>query len=155
MEDTTVSQIMELKTKSLKELKAKYEEFFNGQKATSNKKIFLWRKLAYRIQEINYEGLSDDTQTRLNELIEHYDPVNNKALRPNKLTQEISQEHSARDQRLPIPGTVFTKMYKGQPLEIITLEEGFEFKGKTYKTLSAIAKEVTGTHWNGYLFFNL
>jgi len=155
MENTVVSQIMELKTKSLEELKVKYEELFNGKKAPSNNKIFLWRRLAYRIQEINYQGLSDYTQTRLNDLIERYDPVNNKSLRPNQSTQEVTPRHSTRDKRLPIPGSLIVKVYKDQRLEIKVLEDAFEFRGKTYKTLSAIAGEVTEAHWNGYLFFNL
>jgi hypothetical protein len=50
---------------------------------------------------------------------------------------------------------VITKEYKGTNYEVKVLEKGFEYKGKIYKTLSAIAKEVTGAHWNGYLFFNL
>ena len=65
MAETNLSQIMELKTKSLGELKAKYEELFLGQKAPSNNKVFLWRKIAYRIQEIEHGGVSDGTQDKI------------------------------------------------------------------------------------------
>jgi hypothetical protein len=61
----------------------------------------------------------------------------------------------ARDRRLPIPGTLITKEYKGKIIEIKILETGFEYGGKIYKTLTSVAKEVTGAHWNGYLFFNI
>ena len=58
-----------------------------------------------------------------------------------------------RDTRLPIPGAIIRKEYKGKVLEVKVLEKGFEFEGQAYKTLSAVAKKVTGDHWNGYLFF--
>jgi hypothetical protein len=155
MENTVVIQIMDFKTKTLEELKAKYEELFTGKKATSNNKVFLWRKIAYRIQELNYQGLSDDTQRRIKDLIARYDPVNNKSLRPQESAQEMPSKHSSRDKRLPIPGSVITKVYKDRSLEIKVLDKGFEFEGKTFRTLSAVACHVTGVHWNGYLFFNI
>jgi hypothetical protein len=60
-----------------------------------------------------------------------------------------------KDKRLPIPGTIVKKEYKGNQIQVEVLENGFEYKGRKYKSLSAIAKEITGAHWNGYLFFNL
>ncbi len=156
MEKTTLTDIMELKEKPLEDLKSKYAELF-GQEATSNNRVFLWRKIAYRLQEIEYGGMGEETQTRLTELIKRYDPVNNKALRPRESTFENRPKKplSSHDRRLPIPGTVITKDYKGMSLAVKVLHSGFEFNGKAYKTLSAIAKEVTGAHWNGFLFFNL
>ena len=156
MKETIVEQIMNLKTKSLDDLKAKYEELFKGEKAPSNNKTYLWRKIAYRIQEIELGGLSTATQERIGELIDRYDPVNNKSLRPEETSEEIPpKKRPSRDRRLPIPGTIITKEYKGKVLEVKILEAGFEYCGKIYKTLTAIAKDVTGAHWNGYLFFNL
>ncbi|MBF0523209.1 MAG: DUF2924 domain-containing protein [Candidatus Omnitrophica bacterium] len=156
MNETKLSQIMELKNKPLTELQAKYEELFDGQKPTSNNKVFIWRKIAYRIQELEIGGISNETQTRIDELIEQYDPVNNKSLRPEEQNQpQKKTKKSRRDFRLPIPGTVITKQYKDKSLEVKILETGFEYNNKVYKTLSAIAQEVTGAHWNGYLFFNL
>ncbi len=156
MPETNLSQIMELKEKSLAELKAKYEELFPGQQAPSNNKVFLWRKIAYRIQELEYGGISTETQTKIQQLIQQYDPINNKALRPDATTENQPKKHDlSRDKRLPIPGTVIIKEYKGIKLEIKILESGFEYHNKVYKSLTAIAKEVTGAHWNGYLFFNL
>ena len=82
-----------------------------------------------------------------------YDPINNKTLRPDKPAPCLPV--IAKDKRLPIPGTVITKEYKDTKHQVKVLEKGFEYNGKIYKTLSAIAKEITGAHWNGYLFFNL
>ena len=150
MEKTNLAEIMELKEKPLEDLKAKYLELFS-QEPSSNNKVFLWRKIAYRLQELEYGGLFDDTKDRINELIERYDPVNNKMLRPQR-TQGKFKSHG-RDARLPIPGAIIRKEYKGQLLEVKVLEKGFEYNGLAYRTLSAVAKAVTGIHWNGYLFF--
>jgi len=155
MTKTKLSKIMELKEKSLSDLKATYEELFDGKKAPSSNKVYLWRKIAYRIQEIDYGGLSSKAENKVQELIQKYDPINNKTLRPDTPAMNGSAKKLKRDKRLPIPGTVITKEYKGIKLQVKILEPGFEYKSKTYKSLTAIAKEVTGAHWNGYLFFSL
>ena len=54
-----------------------------------------------------------------------------------------------------IPGTVLTRTYRGTHVAVTVLADGFEYAGQTYRSLSAIAKAVTGSHWNGYLFFGL
>ena len=156
MSENTVSEIMALKELPLGELEKKYEEVFEGKKAPSNNKVCLWRKIAYRIQELEHGGLSSEAQGKIEEFIQKYDPVNNKSLRPTTNTNSSSKKSKlSRDKRLPIPGTVITKEYKGIALQIKVIESGFEYNNKIYKSLTSIAKEVTGAHWNGYLFFNL
>ncbi|MDD5109530.1 MAG: DUF2924 domain-containing protein [Candidatus Omnitrophica bacterium] len=156
MQENLLTNIMSLKDASLGELKQKYSELFEGKFAPSNNKTYLWKKIAYRLQELEYGGLSTEAQGKIQELIQKYDPVNNKAIRPENAPQNKSNKTSLRrDKRLPIPGTVITKEYKGIKLQVKILESGFEYSSKVYKTLTAIAKEVTGAHWNGYLFFNL
>ena len=156
MAETNLSQIMALRENSLGELKTKYEELFPGQKAPSNNKIFMWRKIAYRLQELESDGISAEAQSKIQQLIQQYDPINNKALRPDSMPENKPKKSNlSRDKRLPIPGTVITKEYKGIKLQIKILESGFEYNSKIYKSLTAVAKEVTGAHWNGYLFFNL
>ena len=59
------------------------------------------------------------------------------------------------DSRLPMPGTVLVREYKGCSIEVRVLEQGFENAGQTFRSLSAVAKAVTGTHINGFLFFKL
>jgi len=59
------------------------------------------------------------------------------------------------DRRLPIPGSLLIKDFKGQTCVVKVLDEGFEFEGKRYRSLSAIAQAITGAKWNGYLFFGL
>jgi ABC-type cobalt transport system substrate-binding protein len=151
MNEPILSQIMALKNASIAEIKQKYSELFAGKKASSDNRTYLWQKIAYRIQELEYGGLPEEAQNKVKKLAQEYDPINNKALRPNV----IKIQRLSRDQRLPIPGTVITKEYKGIAVEVKVLDKGFEYNGKTYKSLTAIAKEVTGCHWNGYLFFNM
>ena len=151
MNNPLIEQIMALKDASLEELKVKYAELSGQEAPCSNNKVFLWRKIAYRLQEIEYGGLSSETQSRISELIERYDPINNKMFRPQQNTQK--GRSGRRDARLPIPGAIIMKEYKGQVLEVKVLEKGFEYQGKAHRTLSAVAKTVTGVHWNGYLFF--
>lgn len=155
MEATKLIEILELKEKPLGELKIRYKEIF-GQEPISNNTVFLWRKIAYRLQEEQYGGLSEETKSKLAEFISRYDPINNKALRPEEASRETNIKRvPIRDLRLPIPGTVITKDYKNQTIEVKILEKGFEYQGRPFRSLSAIAKEITGAHWNGYLFFNL
>lgn len=142
MNEPILSQIMALKNAPISELKQKYSELFAGKKAPSNNRTYLWQKIAYRIQELAYGSLPEEAQNKVKELAKEYDPINNKTLRPD-ITK---RRHLSRDQRLPMPGTVITKEYKGITVEVKVLEKGFEYNGKAYKSLTAIAKEVTGCH---------
>ena len=156
MEKTKLAEIMELKDKSLLELKAIYKELYGSETAPSSNKVYLWRKIAYKLQEIEQGGLSSQAQGKIEEFIQKYDPVNNKALRPGAdFDNKDKKPKLSRDKRLPIPGTIITKEYKGTKLEVKILENGFEYNNKQYRSLTAVAKEITGAHWNGYLFFGL
>ena len=159
MEGTILSKIMALNRMSIKELQKKYEEIFNGQRAASNNKVYLLRRIAYRLQELEYGGLSEKAQLRVKEIMEECDPLN-KIFRSNgncveKIRASGGRQGILRDKRLPIPGTIIKREYKGNLIEVEVLENGFQYKGRKYGSLSAIAKEITGAHWNGYLFFNL
>ncbi len=157
MERDIAVEITALRNQPLEALTARYKEVFGVDAAPSSNKVFLWRKIAYRLQEQEYGGLSPKAKDRLTFLINEYDPINNKALRPNVTTagKEVVALPSLRDKRLPIPGTIIHKDYKGQEIRVKVLEKGFEYNGKFYRTLTAIAQELTGAHWNGYSFFNL
>lgn len=146
-----MNEIMTLKNAPVGELIRRYKELY-GEDATGAHRLYLWRKIAYKLQERKYGSLSAKAQDRLKVFIDEYDPINNKALRPDK---PVSCLPTTKDKWLPIPGTVITKEYKAAKYPVKVLEKGFEYNGKIYKTLSAIAKEITGAHWNGYLFFNL
>lgn len=154
MGNNTIAEIMALKELPLSELEKKYEEVFEGKKAPSNNKVYIWRKIAYRLQELEFGGLSEEAKKKLDELIQKYDPANNVLLRPESEESAVLKKSSLMpDRRLPIPGSIITKNYKGTKLEVKVLENGFEYNGKIYKTISAVASDITGQHWNGYLFF--
>lgn len=98
-------------------------------------------------------GLSEKAQSKLEQFIKVYDPINNRALRQNGGSQ--ASKAKTRDKRLPVPGSVISKVYKGNIINVNVLDKGFEYNGKVYRTLSSVAGAITGQHWNGYLFFGL
>lgn len=151
MTNNILAEILALKEASLPELQNRYSELFDGKKAPSNNKTYLWQRIAYRIQELQYGALSEDAKDKVKAIAEEYDPINNKVIRPDA----SKRRKSWRDGRLPVPGTIINKTYKGKDILVKVLDIGFEYDGKVYKTLTKIAKEITGSHWNGYLFFSL
>jgi hypothetical protein len=155
MKESILSKISALKDAPLEDLQKKFDELHPGEKIPTSNKTYLWRRIAYRMQELEYGGLSENAQQRVSELISEYDPINNKALRATPGSTEAQAVKGRRDRRLPIPGTTIIKNYKGSHIEVKTLAKGFEYNGKQYASLSAIAKEITGMQWNGFQFFNL
>lgn len=151
------NQIEGLKDMPLLELQEKYKKMFNAKETPCDNKVFLLRRIAYRLQEIKYGSLSKTTKNKIAELIAKYDPINNKALRPTVISagKEFNSLPLLRDKRLPIPGTAITKKYKGKFIQVKVLEKGFEYDNKYYKSLSSIAFKITQSRWNGYNFFNL
>ncbi|MDP3041901.1 MAG: DUF2924 domain-containing protein [Candidatus Omnitrophota bacterium] len=147
MSDKVMAQIMALKELPLAELQMEYEELFPGQKAPSSNKVFLWRKIAYQLQELEYGGLSVEAQGKIQQLVQRSNPINNKALRPESMSgNKPKKSDLSRDKRLPISGTVITKEYKGIKPQIKILGVGFKYNSKIYKSFTAIAKEVTVAH---------
>jgi hypothetical protein len=148
-DDTVLRQIAELRKLTVGGLKEKYLEVF-GEGTNSRNKKYLFKKIAYRIQEKKYGGLSQRARDRAAELV-HKAP-----LRRGRLGKAKTQENTRpRDPRLPAPGTVLTRTFGKRDHTVKVLEGGFEYKGKPYQSLSAVAREITGTSWNGYTFFAL
>jgi hypothetical protein len=157
MEESLQTQIMELKNASIEKLQGLYRELFNVTEVSYSNKLYLTKKIAYKLQEKALGGLSDKTKLQIANLIEKYDPINNKALRPQIISagKKVTSLPFMRDKRLPIPGTIIYKKYKGQNIHIKVLDKGFEYKDRYYKSLSAVAFEITDSHWNGFDFFSL
>ncbi|MEI7750546.1 MAG: DUF2924 domain-containing protein [Candidatus Omnitrophota bacterium] len=145
--DNIAEQIEALKTKGTAQLLAQYRELF-GNKVAPGNRIFLIRQLAYRIQEQVMDGISLAISDKIQKLIRTYAPINKIAIKTKS-----GKTAAGRDGRLPMPGSFITKTYKGKRLEVKVLENGFEYQVAIYKNLSAVAKAVTGDHWNGFLFF--
>ena len=151
------SQIMDLKNMPLLAIQNRYKELFDTKEMPCDNKVYLLRRIAYKLQEAEYGELSEAATTKIGELTTKYDPINNKALRPQVISagKEVDSLPFSRDKRLPIPGTTITKKYKDQTIQVKVLEKGFEYKNTYYKSLSALVEAITGSHWNGYNFFNL
>jgi hypothetical protein len=142
------------------ELRVKWRELF-GEDSRSNNRDFLWRRLAWRVQELAYGGLSERAKARLAELSNQVDlrflPPRGwkEALETTMASRPAVASRPIRDTRLPKPGTVLSRPYRGHDIRVTVLEKGFEWQGRPYRSLSAIAREVTGQRWNGMLFFGL
>ena len=150
-----LSEIVALERLSLTQLQQKYTELFPGEPPGAANTIFLRRRLAYRLQEAACGGLSAPARSRLEELMQQPDLLHRRETSPAPPASDQSPARPLRDRRLPIPGTVLTKVYKGVPFQVKVLAKGIEFQGKTYRSLTAVAQVITGMHWNGYLFFGL
>ena len=148
------AQIAQLQRMSVAELREKWRELYGEEPRVTNR-TWLWKRLAWRIQELEYGGLSDAALKRLEELM----PTAELALRspPGSLKDNApaTVEHQVRDKRIPPAGTVLLRKYKDQAIAVTVLEDGFEWEGREYRSLSAVAKEVTGSHLNGVRFFHL
>jgi hypothetical protein len=161
VETTMRKQIDELSKMSVSQLRQKYLEAF-GEEARSHHRQFLFRRIAWRIQALAEGGLSERARRRALEIANDAD-LRIRAPRPKfgsdvTLDPKLSVSRKVvggLDPRLPEPGTYLEREYKGRRVIVKVLANGFEFDGQIYRSLSAIASEVTGTKWNGFLFFNL
>ena len=149
-QEELLKEVSALNDKPLKDLKEKYQKLYGPKKVVPVNRTFLVKRIVYKLQEQKHGGLSQAAKDKADALIKKHDPVNNKSTRP--IRNGDVKKHG-RDPRLPIPGTVIAKTYKGKKLEVKVLEKSFEYKGKVYRSLSAIAKDITGNIWNGFLFF--
>ncbi len=155
-------EVAALRKLSMRELRARYAGAF-GETTNANNKAWLVKRIAWRLQA-NAEGdLSERARRRAAELANDAD-LRLSPPKPNADPPPEARVHIARlpagreggqEDRLPPPGTVIVRKYKGQTLRVTVLAEGFEFEGERYKSLSAVAKAITGQHCNGFLFFRL
>ena len=138
---TVLAQLAALQRLSVNELKVKWEDLF-ASAAPNNSRAFLEVRIAGRIQELTYGGLSRDTRRALDLLA---DEVEGKKVRKSVIS----------DPRNPVIGTRLVREWDGAEHVITVLKDGFDWQGRRYKSLSAVARDITGTQWNGYRFFGL
>jgi hypothetical protein len=141
MTQSVLAQLAALKTAPTPDLKAKWRELFENEPPPYNRR-FLESRLAYRIQELAYGGLKPATLKRLKELAAELDGGDPKR-----------RQKRLRD--LPIAGTKLIREFQGVEHCVTVRDDGFEYQGRPYKSLSAIARTITGTQWNGLVFFGL
>jgi hypothetical protein len=146
-------QIDGLRHESTGQLRVKYLEVF-GQQSRSNHKEFLVRRIAWRLQA-NAEGdLSERARQRASSLAQEADL---RIRAPQSFLKELSSPrgHGRCDPRLPPPGTLLSRQFQGECVSVEVLEKGFRYQERVYKSLSAVARQVTGVQWNGFSFFGL
>ena len=139
MTTAILSQVAELPTLPTPKLKAMWREL-TGTEPPPYNRTFLVKRLAYRIQELAFGGLSVQAERRLDDLVDELDG---------------KKKPKAKDMTAPIVGTKLIREWQGVLQEVTALADGFEWQGRRYQSLSAVARAITGTRWNGPLFFGL
>jgi Protein of unknown function (DUF2924) len=139
--DSVLAQVAVLAAMSAPELRKQWQRLFDTPPPRYNRR-FLESRLAYRIQELAYGGLRATIVARLEALGEQLDG-GNKTVR------------SQRADDRPIAGTRLIREYQGVEHTVTVLKDGYEWQGRPCKSLSAIARAITGTRWNGLVFFGL
>jgi hypothetical protein len=156
MNNALATELATLGNLSVNELAKRFESLF-GEECRSRHKRYLVRRIAWRMQANAEGGLTERARQRAEEL------GNDAEIRvtpPREKASSLDAPASikiepSRDPRLPPVGNWIEREYKGQVLRVLVLADGFEYEGRRYRSLSAIAKVVTDSHLNGYMFFRL
>ena len=139
--DLIPARLAALKSTSTPELKTQWRDLFETEPPAFNRR-YLESRLAYRIQELAYGGLKPETVKRLEMLGEQLDGGN------------ITLRRIRADLK-PIAGTKLIREWQGIEQTVTVLADGYEWQGRPYRSLSAVARAITGTRWNGWIFFGL
>jgi hypothetical protein len=160
MEVSIIAEIEQLRELKVAALRVRYREVC-GEESRSSNRQFLFRRIAWRLQARAEGDLSERARRRAAEIADDADlrlrapegffaeDVSHQASPP------VDRARSGRDGRIPVPGTLLTRSFANRRIVVTVLTEGFEYQSQRYRSLSAIAREVTGTRWNGLLFFGL
>ena len=138
MENSVLAQLAALPSKTTPELKQLWRDLYDREPPPYNKP-FLVKRLAYRIQELAYGGHSARAEAKLKKLVDEED-------------RRLKGKQPVRKGDRPIAGTRLIREWQGVEHCATVLDDGFEYQGRRYKSLSAIARAITGTRWNGPLF---
>ena len=139
--DSIPARLAALKTAPTPDLKKQWRDLFATEPPPFNRR-YLESRLAYRIQELAYGGLKPETVRRLERLGEELDGGDRKK---SRIRADIR----------PIAGTRLLRDWQGVEQIVTVTADGFDWQGRPYKSLSAIARAITGTRWNGWVFFGL
>jgi hypothetical protein len=155
MHVNVAKEVAALEAMNMADLRARYAQVF-GEPTRAGNKTWLVRRIIWRMQARAEGDLSERARKRAAELANDADL----RLIPPKSASVVSSKPSTPsnlepDHRLPAAGQVLRRLYKGRMVHVRILPKGFEFEGSVYRSLSAVAKAVTGSHTNGFLFFRL
>jgi hypothetical protein len=156
-------ELLALSRMTTQALCERYAEL-HGQPVRTRHRQYLIRKIAWRIQALAEGDLSERARQRAAELAHDADVrvMPPRARHPQVLVAEVPGRRAEApgkraDDRLPAPGTALVRQYKGRQVRVLVLPNGggLEYEGERYRTITAVAEAVTGTHINGYRFFGL
>ncbi len=137
MKENILAQVSELNGMSMPQLVERWKALFASKPPVRNRAHMVMR-LAYRIQELAYGGLPEETTAQLREIGEGQEQASNRGRKNG-----------------PVAGTRLMREWKGERHEVTVTRVGYEYRGRPFKSLSAIARAITGTRWNGPLFFGI
>lgn len=146
MTNSILEEITELRSMTVPALVERYTTAF-GKPPRVKHKEWLWKRIAWKLQEQRLGGLSKVAKARLESLIAQID------IRIDRSEATTTLRDCAAG--MPEAGTVLTRRWRGQEVRVTVLERGFDHEGVVYRSLSAVAKAITASHWNGKLFFGL
>ncbi len=141
MTDTVLAQLAALKSTPIAALKQRWRDLY-GKEPPPFSRSYIESRLAYKLQELRFGGLKPETRARLEALGEQLDGGN------------VVLRRIRADSR-PLPGTQLIREWQGVQHRVSVRQHDFEFEGRPYRSLSAIARHITGTRWNGWTFFGL
>jgi hypothetical protein len=148
-----------LKQMTVGQLRERYLKVTGEATQAANRK-WLVRRIIWRMQSIEEGGLSERAIARARELASGAD-LRTTAPKQRSLPADADRRTRVascgkfNNAKLPLPGTLITRMYKGRQLQVRVVTGGFEYEGELFRSLSAVAKKITGSHWSGNKFFNL
>ena len=153
MRVNVVKEVAALEAMTVAELRAQYAQVF-GQETPMGNKAWLVKRIIWRLQALAEGDLSERARRRVEELAQD----TNLRLSPPRLKRSTPASvqrngKTGANGHLRLPGTILTRWYKGQTLKVHVLRRGFEYDGQVYKSLSAVANAITGSHTSGFLFF--
>ena len=155
MHVNVTQEMAALEGMTVNELRAKFAQVF-GEETRVGNKAWLIKRVVWRMQALAEGDLSERARRRAAELAQDADlrlsPPRQKQI-TSASVQENGKASTPVNGHLPLPGTILTRWYKGKNLSVQVLRHGFEYEGHVYKSLSAAAKGITGSHTSGYLFF--
>ncbi len=139
--DPIPARLAALKTTPTLELKTQWRDLFDSEPPSFNRR-YLESRLAYRIQELAYGGLKPETVKRLEEL-------------GDEVEADATPGRKRRQEGKPIVGTRLLREWQGVEHVVTVTRDGYEWQGRPYASISALARAITGTRWNGWVFFGL
>jgi hypothetical protein len=151
-------QLAALDTMTVGELARKFEELY-GEPTRSRNKTYLQKRLAWRIQELAEGGLSAQAIRRIqdlgDELPERWRQRLANPVPPARAAAAVRPGPEKRPSGLPPVGELLRREYDGEVHEVTVVADGIDYRGRRFRSLSQVAKQITGTHWNGRVFFGL